>query len=211
MKPQFTTAQSVVGFGSLQLDRDAIRRNEFGWLLRSQVADLAADGLVPPRFRDLAGSLDAPPAASGSTTAPASPRGDAAASEEEEEAPAAEAAPAASAAAIALEAGAAAAVPVLADSTKRSLLRGWLESRLVGAMAAQAACVAEGLREVLPAGALALLEAPELQALLAGTHRHKTHTRRDTRARPLPAHAVLAHLPSPARVSTMQATVAPLK
>jgi hypothetical protein len=36
----------------------------------------------------------------------------------------------------------------LADSTKRSLLRRWLDQRLVHQMAPQARAVAEGLREV---------------------------------------------------------------
>ena len=40
-----------------QLDRDTIRRNEFGWVLQSKVADLASDDLLPPRFHDLAPSF----------------------------------------------------------------------------------------------------------------------------------------------------------
>lgn len=62
----------------------------------------------------------------------------------------------------------AAAEVTVTDSTKRGLLRRWLDRRLVHDMAGPAAAMAEGLREVVPAGILALFSAEELQGLLGG-------------------------------------------
>ena len=54
------------------------------------------------------------------------------------------------------------------DAKKRTLLRQWLEKRVVECIDPQAACVAAGLREVIPYVVLALLQPHEFQAFLAG-------------------------------------------
>ena len=118
------------------VERDAIRRNEFGWLLRSPVEALDDEGLLPPRFVDLhkERSVEFVPTA----------RGGAAAAE------------------------ASGGPPKVTDREKRRLLPRWLRRRLVTDVAPQARAFAEGLRAVVPAGALALFDAAELQALLGG-------------------------------------------
>jgi len=168
-----------------QLDRDTIRRNEFGWVLQSKVADLASDDLLPPRFHDLApsfasmNSITRSPKAEALSSAkstmrtasgPALPEKTSASSsgaaamesaleeEEEEEAAAAMVSNSTSVEGIDSE-----------DATKRTLLRHWLESQLVECIAPQASCVAAGLREVVPYGILALFQPHELQKFLAGT------------------------------------------
>jgi len=130
------------------VDRDIIRRNEFEWLLRSDVANLASDGLLPPRFQDLASSLlpkdphlEETLRSTGSVRTKPGTANEARSTYEGFDSE---------------------------DAKKHSVLRQWLESQLVECVAPQAACVAAGLREVIPYGALALLQPHELQAFLAG-------------------------------------------
>ena len=37
------------------MDRDLIRKNEFGWVLENNISELDRDGMLPPRFAGLAG------------------------------------------------------------------------------------------------------------------------------------------------------------
>ena len=160
-----------------QLDRDTIRRNEFGWVLQSKVADLASDDLLPPRFHDLAlsfasiNSIDRPPVAEALPSVGSVRTAASAASFKERSAVAGESA---------FEKAAAMSSSTsfqgydeLEDATTRTLLREWLESQVIECIAPQASCVAAGLREVVPYGVLALFQPHELQEFLAGKWEHK--------------------------------------
>jgi len=133
------------------VDRDAIRRNEFGWLLKSNVEDLEEDGTLPPRFEALKSST------TGAATATM--------------AMATTMATAGTGKATAMVAAAAAQAErqvTLVDANKRDLLRRWLEARLVHDCAPQALALAEGLCEVVPPELVQMFDAAELQALLGG-------------------------------------------
>ena len=158
-----------------QVDRDMVRRNEFGWVLQSEVADLAANDLLPPRFQDLAPSFAAinrAPEGTGTLPSTGSMRTAAVTALPK-------ARSASSPAALKSESNEASAMTSSSstsstdglepeDAKKHSVLRQWLEKQLVEYVAPQAACVAAGLREVIPYGVLALLQPQELQAFLAG-------------------------------------------
>ena len=150
-----------------QIDREHIKRNEFGWLLKHKIAQLDEDGTLPPRFSGLAGggmkrqisrvstpkkrkeAGAAPDAAEGASTASAAEPIGKEYYSELAEAPVsvAEAAE-------------------LSERGKRDLLRRWLRRKLYEEIQEQAFAFSRGLREMIPLGVLELYSVDELLALL---------------------------------------------
>ena len=176
------------------LEREQIKKNEFGWLLGNKVSDLDAAGMVPPRFAGIVNGLMSrkfvsPTKAKGESSGGASASGKKRSADGHSKAARGSKASGATALSAALSEGAAGSsdkdaggvemevFSVLAERTgqmgedekgRRELLQRWLRRMLYEQVQEQAFAVSRGLREVVPAGLLALFSAPELQALLGG-------------------------------------------
>ena len=145
-----------------QIDREHIKRNEFGWLLKHKIAQLDEEGTLPPRFSGLAGggmkrqiSRVTTPKKRKEAGGAGSAAGCAAGQDSKEyyselaEAP-----------------GSAAEAAEVSEKGKRDLLRRWLRRKLYEEIQEQAFAFSRGLLEIVPLGVLELFSVEELQALL---------------------------------------------
>jgi hypothetical protein len=143
------------------VDREHIRRNEFGWLLDNDIAELEANGTLPPRFQGLAGGkmvrqmsrIEPSPRKKRKTHAAAVTDAEDASEFYSE---------------LALEDAGAAAGGAACDTLKQDLLLRWLTRILYDEVQEPAFAFSRGLREVIPAGLLEIYSAVELQAMLGG-------------------------------------------
>ena len=177
-----------------EIDRDHIKRNEFGWLMKHKIEGLDEDGTLPPRFSGLAGggmkrqiSLVMHP-----NKRRKDERSDALSAAGVDPQTDPELAPAIAESmkmdmAGAGGGGAAVASSVvekeyystlaqapesaveavdLSEKGKRDLLRRWLRRKLYEEVQEQAYAFSRGLREIIPLGVLELFSVEELQAML---------------------------------------------
>ena len=173
------------------MEREQIKNNEFCWLLWNKVSDLKAAGLLPPRFAGIVNGLmlhkfvsPTKPKGESSGGASGKKRSADGNSKATRGGKASSAAPSAAlprgAAGSSDTAAGGAEVEVFTVLAERNgqmgedekgrceLLERWLHRTLYEQVQEKAYAVYRGLREVVPAGLLALFSAPELQALLCG-------------------------------------------
>jgi len=152
-----------------EIDRDHIKRNEFGWLLKHKIAGLDEDGTLPPRFSGLAGG-----GMKRTITRVVQPN-----KRRKDETGGAGGTSSSSSAAVASSGVLkeyystlaqapenAAEAAELSEKAKRDLLRRWLRRKLYEEVQEQAYAFSRGLREIVPLGVLELFSVEELQAML---------------------------------------------